>query len=124
MSKNGFEKFDGDYDTYTGIALAQAKEKPKKTEQKVNLYKLRKERDSEINKLKGRIKRAEEEIDRLDNEISEVNGLLSTPEVSADYEKVISLTKQLEELTDSQLTIMDEWEHMNARMAELTEAEI
>ena len=124
MSENGFEKFDGDYDTYTGIALAQAKEKPKKAEQKVNLYKLRKERDSEINKLKGKIKRTEEEIERLDNEISEINGLLSTPEVSADYEKVISLTKQLEELTDSQLTAMDEWEQMNSRLSELTEAEI
>lgn len=124
MSENGFEKFDGDYDAYTGIALAQAKEKPKKSEQKVNLYKLRKERDSEINRLKGKIRRAEEEIERLDNEIAELNGMLSTPEVSADYEKVISFTNQLEELTDSQLTVMDEWEQMSARLTELTEMEI
>ncbi len=124
MTESGFEKFDGDYDAYAGIALAQAKEKPKKTEQKVNLYKLRKERDSEINKLKGRIKRAEEEIDRLDNEIAELNGLLSDPEVSADYEKVLKFTNQLEELTDTQIAAMDEWEQMSARFTELMEMEI
>ena len=124
MTESGFEKFDGDYDAYAGIALAQAKEKPKKTEQKVNLYKLRKERDSEINKLKGKIKRAEEEIDRLDNEIAELNGLLSDPEVSADYEKVLKFTNQLEELTDTQIAAMDEWEQMSARLAELSEVDI
>jgi ATP-binding cassette subfamily F protein 3 len=124
MTESGFEKFEGDYDAYAGIALAQAKEKPKKAEQKVNLYKLRKERDSEINRLKGKIKRAEEEIDRLDGEIAELNGLLSDPEVSADYEKVLKLTNQLEELTDTQITVMDEWEQMSARLTELTEAEI
>ena len=124
MSENGFEKFDGDYDTYAGFALAQAKEKPKKSEQKVNLYKLRKERDGEMNRLKGKIKRSEEEIDRLDSEISEINGMLSDPEISADYERVIKLTNQLEELTDTQLTVMDEWEQMNSRLTELTEMEI
>jgi len=124
MTESGFEKFDGDYDAYAGIALAQAKEKPKKVEQKVNLYKLRKERDSEINKLKGKIKRAEEEIDRLDNEIAELNGLLSDPEVSADYEKVLKFTNQLKELTDTQIAAMDEWEHMSARLAELSEVDI
>ncbi len=124
MSENGFEKFDGDYDTYAGIALAQAKEKPKKTEQKVNLYKLRKERDSEINRLKGKIKRNEEEIDRLDGEITAINESLSTPETSADYEKVISLTAQLEELTEKQLSAMEEWEEMNTRLNELNETEL
>ena len=124
MNVNGFEKFDGDYDAYAGIALAQAKEKPKKAETKVNLYKLRKERDSEINRLKGKIKRSEEEIDRLDSEISELNSLLSDPEVSADYERVLKLTNQLEELTGTQLTVMDEWEQMSARLNELLEVEI
>lgn len=124
MTENGFEKFDGDYNAYAGIALAQAKEKPKKAEQKVNLYKLRKERDSEMNKLKGRIKRAEEEIDRLDGEISATNEALSSPEASADYEKIIELTQKLEELTEAQLEAMDEWENMNSRYAELEAMEV
>ncbi len=124
MTENGFEKFDGDYNTYAGIALAQAKEKPKKAENKVNLYKLRKERDSEMNRLKGKIKRTEEEIDRLDGEIAEINGTLSSPEAAADYEKIIELTNKLEELTEAQLEIMDEWEKMNSRLTELEETEV
>ena len=124
MTENGFEKFDGDYNTYAGIALAQAKEKPKKAENKVNLYKLRKERDSEMNRLKGKIKRTEEEIDRLDGEIAEINSTLSSPEAAADYEKIIELTNKLEELTEAQLEIMDEWEKMNSRLTELEETEV
>ncbi len=124
MTENGFEKFDGDYNAYAGIALAQAKEKPKKAENKVNLYKLRKERDSEMNRLKGKIKRTEEEIDRLDGEISEINAVLSSPEAAADYEKIIELTQKLEELTQTQLEIMDEWEKMNSRLSELEETEV
>lgn len=121
MSTDGFTKFDGDYNDYAQYALAQAKEKPQKTEVRVNSYKLRKERESEINRLRGKIKRTEAEIDRLDCELSELNAQLSTPEVSADYEKVMEMTKKIDELTENQLILMDEWETMNSRLNELTE---
>ena len=124
MTENGFDKFDGDYNDYIEVALAVAKEKPKKTENKVNLYKLRKERDSEMNRLKGKIKRLEEEIDALDSEISELNGILSSPETSADYEKIIEYTNKLEESTEKQLLLMDEWEACNSRFTELSEMEV
>ncbi len=121
MNPDGFEKFDGDYNDYAAYALAQAKEKPKKTEQKVNSYKLRKERESEINRLNGKIKRGEAEIDRLDKEIAQLGELLSTPEVSADYEKVMEITGQINSLTEAQLELMDEWEQWHARLEELSE---
>ncbi len=124
MTQNGFDKFDGDYNDYAEAALAEAKEKPKKTEVKVNLYKLRKERDSEMNKLKGRIKRLEAEIDRLDGEISEYNGILSSPETAANYEKIIEYTNKLDEATENQLVLMDEWEEANSRYNELSEMEV
>ncbi len=124
MTENGFDKFDGDYNDYAEVALAQAKEKPKKAEVKVNLYKLRKERESEINRLKGKIKRLEAEIDLLDSEIAELNGVLSSPETSANYEKIIELTNKLEETTEKQLVLMDDWESCNSRLAELNETEI
>ncbi len=124
MNQSGFDKFDGDYNDYADAVLAQTKEKPKKTEVKVNLYKLRKERDSEMNKLKGRIKRLEEEIDRLDGEISEYNAILSSPETSANYEKIIEFTNKLDEATENQLVLMDEWEECNSRYNELSEMEV
>ena len=124
MMPNGFDKFDGDYDDYADAVLAQSKEKPKKAEVKVNLYKLRKERDSEMNKLKGRIKRLEEEIDRLDEEISDLNEILSSPETAANYEKIIEYTNKLDEATENQLVLMDEWEECNSRFNELSEMEV
>lgn len=124
MTQNGFDKFDGDYNDYADAVLAQSKEKPKKAETKVNLYKLRKERDSEMNKLRGRIKRLEEEIDRLDSEISEYNEILSSPETAANYEKIIEYTNKLDEATENQLVLMDEWEEANSRYNELSEMEV
>ena len=123
MMPDGFEKFDGDYNDYALIALNQAKEKPKKTEVKVNSYKLRKERASEINRLSGKIKRGEAEIDRLDGEIARLTAELSTPEVSADYQSVIEYTEKIEALTAEQLALMEEWEEWNARLAELEQEE-
>ncbi len=119
MTPDGFEKFDGDYNDYAGIALAKAKEKPQKSAPKVNSYKLRKERESEINKLSGKIRRGEAEIDRLDSEIAEATAMLSTPEVSADYEKIMEYTEKIDSLTEAQLSLMEEWEQWNARLAEL-----
>ncbi|MBQ8764131.1 MAG: ABC-F family ATP-binding cassette domain-containing protein [Clostridia bacterium] len=124
MTENGFDKFDGDYNDYAEAVLSQAKEKPKKTETKVNLYKLRKERDSEMNKLKGKIKRLEAQIDRLDVEISEFNEILSSPETAANYEKIIEYTNKLDEATENQLVLMDEWETCNSRLNELSEMEV
>lgn len=124
MNPNGFDKFDGDYNDYAEAVLSQTKEKPKKAEVKVNLYKLRKERDSEMNKLRGRIKRLEADIDRLDGEISEYNAILSSPETAADYEKIIEYTNKLDEATENQLVLMDEWEECNSRYNELSETEV
>ncbi len=124
MTQNGFDKFDGDYNDYADAVLAQSKEKPKKAEIKVNLYKLRKERDSEMNKLRGKIKRLEADIDRLDGEISEYNAILSSPETAANYEKIIEYTNKLDEATENQLDLMDEWEEANSRYNELSEMEV
>jgi ATP-binding cassette subfamily F protein 3 len=121
ITPEGFEKFDGDYDTYCDIVLNAPAVKNEAAAPKVNSYKLRKERESEINRLRGKIKRTEAEIDRLDGEITAANGILSSPETAADYEKVLELTEIIEKLTASQTALLSEWEKMSARLAELTE---
>lgn len=123
MKPDGFERFDGDYNDYADAVLLQAKEKPQKTQPKENSYKLRKERESEINRLKGKIRRDEAQIDTLDAEIEKANGLLSSPEISADYEKVLEYTQKIDELTRQQLSLMDEWEQENKRLEQLLNGE-
>ena len=124
MKKDGFEKFDGDYNDYCALALGEAVKKPETAEPKVNAYKLRKERESEINRLKGKIKRQEAEIEALETEISELNETVSDPETAADYEKIIELTKKINELNDKQTVLMEEWEQNNTRLAELENSRI
>ena len=121
IGPGGFEKFDGGYDDYCSVILTENNTKTDSKPQKINSYKLRKEKESEINRLRGKIKRAEAEIDRLDSEISKLNSEMSDPEVSADYEKVIELTNRINQLTDEQSIFMDEWENNNIRLTELTE---
>ncbi len=123
LTPDGFRKFDGDYDDYCRQALETPVRAKASAEKKPNQYKLRKERESEINKLRGRIRRAEEKIELLDSEIERLNNLLSDPEVSADYEKVISLSKEIEEKSAEQLAVMDEWETANTSLSALTEDE-
>ena len=48
---------------------------------------------------------------------------MSSPEVSANYEQVIEYTQKIEELTEAQLALMDEWEQWNKRLEELRNGE-
>ncbi len=123
LTQSGFEKFDGSYDDYCANVLLQPQKKKEAKEPKVNSYKLRKERESEINRLKGKIKRTEAEIDTLDGEVASLNEELKTPEVSADYEKIIAITAEIEEKSARQTELMDEWEEMSSRLGELLSEE-
>ncbi len=124
LKADGIEKTDGTYDDYIAVVEAE-KQKPAKTQAapKVNDYKLRKERESEINRLKGRIRRAEAEIDRLEKEIGELTGALSTPEISSDYEKIEEYTGKINALSSREEEQMAEWEACNERLSQLTEDE-
>ncbi len=123
LTQTGVEKTDGTYDDYVSALeadLAKAVQ-VKKAAPKINDYKLRKERESEINRLKGKIRRGEARIDELDGEISGLNAVLSTPEISSDYEKITEYTQRINALSAEQEQLMSEWEEWNTRLSELTE---
>lgn len=122
MTTEGLKKTDGGYDAYIAALNAQTvtEKASAKAEPKVNEYKLRKERESEINRLRGKIKRGEAEIDRLDSEISEKNELLSTPEISSDYQKVLEVTEEINRLTQKQEELMQSWEEWNEKLQEIS----
>lgn len=124
LLNSGIEKTDGSYDDYI-LKLEAEKEKNVISSangvHKLNDYKLRKERESEINRLKGKISRAELKIDELDKTISKLNSELSMPEISSDYEKVVEYTEQINSYSVEQEQIMEEWEKCNLRLKELME---
>lgn len=122
MTKNGLKKTDGGYDDYLA-ALNEVTESAKvvaKAEPKINDYKLRKEREGEINRLRGKIRRGEAAIEEFDVEIEKVNEELTSPEVSSDFEKVLELTDKLNILVLKQEELMKEWEEWNDQLTKLS----
>ena len=118
LTQNGVKEYLGNYDYYSehlkdeqNAVSTQAgstkKDKPQ------NDYFLKKQQQSDERKRKSRLKKAEEEIERLDGEIENVQNLLASDEVAADYEKLIELTKQLEALQKEQEEQYEIWEKLS-----------
>lgn len=117
LSKNGVKEYLGNYDYYLERSKAESeaqdtqieakKEKPK------NDYFLKKQQQSEERKRQSRLKKAEEEIERLDAEISRVQELLSGDEAASNYEMLLELTNQLEQLQTEQEEQYEIWEELS-----------
>lgn len=118
LTPEGVKEYRGSYDAYTlaaeNAALAKQEETPAKTE-KVNDYKLKKERDSERRKLNTRVTRAEAEIEQLDSLIEQKTNELSG---LTDYQKAMELSNEIEELRSRQEQAMQNWEEASLALEE------
>lgn len=101
--------YDGNYDDYVNILASVQPERTEKAPKKVNDYKLRKELESIERKKKSRMVKLEAMLAEAQTEREELNALLSSPEVAADFEKVIELTEKLEKVNDSIDKMEMEW---------------
>ena len=110
ISFNGAEvsSFDGNYDEYIGM-LKNIPSQTVKAEKKPNEYKLRKEMASLERKRAARIAKLEEMLAEIEEKKTETQSLLETPEVSADYEKILELTNLLSELNEKSEELEMEW---------------
>ncbi len=115
LKENGVKEYLGNYDYYaekqkeTAVSAVAVKAEEK---QKVNDYKLRKEEQSKERKRQTAIRKAEELIEELDLKIAETEALLSSEEVISDYEKLVELTKVLEDLQTQQEEAYENWESL------------
>lgn len=99
LTKNGMVQYLGNYDYYAEKIMMVEKaidEQKQRSEKKPNAYELEKQQRSRERKRQNDIKKAEELINSLDEEIEELNKLLSSDEVISDYEKLLELTADLE----------------------------
>ncbi len=122
MGKTCFERFDGGYDDVIRLQIAEAQKSQEKIKPKVSEYKLRKERESEIKRLTGKVSRAESAIEEIDGQLEAIAAELSLPETAADYELVLELTQKSEQLSARQLEIMSEWEQYSAQLNYIEES--
>lgn len=113
----GIKEYLGNYDYYLERTKNEQKEstsKPlQKKEKPKNDYFLKKQQQSEERKRQTKLKKAEEEIDRIDGEISEIQQQLSSEEVISDYEKLLELTNLLERLQAEQDRQYEIWEELS-----------
>lgn len=114
FDNGNIKSFDGSYDDYAQSLLSSPVQKSEKNEKKPNEYLLRKERESLERKRRSKIKRLEEQIETTENEKNNIQAILDLPETSADYEKLILLTNQLNELNEKQEELYGEWLELNS----------
>lgn len=123
LTNSGVKEYLGNYDYYLerttaeksgAVPIENKKDKKEKTQ---NDYFLQKQKQSEERKRQTKLKKVEAEIERLDEEIAKTQELLSSEEVAADYEKLMELSKHLEDLQKQQEEQYEIWEGLES-MAE------
>ena len=123
LTNNGVKEYPGNHDYYLERTTAEksgavpTENKKDKKEKTQNDYFLQKQKQSEERKRQTKLKKAEAEIERLDEEIAKTQELLSSEEVAADYEKLMELSKLLEDLQKQQEEQYEIWEELES-MAE------
>lgn len=119
LSKDGAALYHGNYDFYLEKrqqleAAPQAAPPPK-----VNAYKLRKERESELRRKKSALSRLEREIEETDETLAALEARLSDPEISADYEAVTETSAQITALHEQADALLAEWTALSEELEQL-----
>ena len=117
LTPNGCNNFLGNYDDYSEHRYVSEVKKEEKQKPKVNDYKLKKERQSNLRKLNTLLKRLEEEIDETENEIGKYESQLS----GAEYEKLMEYTSKIDELSKKRDVLYEKWENASLELAQLEE---
>ena len=118
LTPDGVKEYLGNYDYYSERIKAVGSENKKQIsvpnkEKPQNNYFLQKQKQSEERKRKTKLKKAEDEILRLDNEIEKIQTEIASDEVTSDYEKLIELTGLLESLQKEQEAQYKIWEELS-----------
>lgn len=120
LTPTGVNEYLGNYDEYIDrknrVASQEVVEK-KETVKKVNDYLLKKERRSQLLKMKNRLAKVEKEIENTELEIDEINSKLTT----SDYEELMDLTAKLDRKTQYRDILYTEWEELSERLTEAEE---
>ncbi len=116
LESNGVVEYLGNYDYYLEKTkdIDNVENAPKsKTQKSKNDYQLRKEAQAKERKRLNDIKKTEEQIEKLDEEIAVINEQLQQSEVISNYEKLMELTDELEQKQSLQERLYEFWEELS-----------
>lgn len=117
LTPDGCNNYLGNYDDYAQNRYVAKAEKAVKEKSKVNDYKLKKERQSTLRRLTAKSKSLESEIEATEAEIEGVQSALNT----SDYNELMELTAQLDELSKKRNDLYEEWENTALSLEELAD---
>ncbi len=115
LTPEGCNNFLGNYDDYIQNKYSAEPEITVKSKPKVNDYKLKKERRSAFKKLTANQSRLEKEIEEFEKNMTEIEANLST----AEYEELMKLTAQLDELTIKRDALYSQWEETSSSLEKM-----
>lgn len=118
MDSNGVKRYNGNYDYYLEkrIVRAESRKQDIKPKKSSNDYKERKEKTSNIKKLKTQISKLEIKIDNIEEEIVAVEQEIQT---NPNYEELLELTNKLDELNNEKDNLYDEWDNLSLKLTNL-----
>ncbi len=119
LDKSGTTLFDGNYDYYlekSQMYKSNIEIQPAKKVEKVNDYKLEKERRSLLNRLSGKLSRCEERISELEEAIALCNEKLCDTAVSSDYEKSMEISSEAEKFSEELDEQMELWQKLSEEL--------
>ncbi|MBQ9106925.1 MAG: ATP-binding cassette domain-containing protein [Clostridia bacterium] len=121
INRRGITGFNGNYNDYLEKRVPD--EEPKKAEKTPGVgavsYRERKERESRIKKLKGKISRDEAAVDAVSARIEELRSRLLLDDVMADYLKISQINTELEKAEAELESKMSEWENDTLELSEM-----
>lgn len=123
LRPDGIVSFTGNYDDFLLYYRApqgneQASAEKTKPAQKVNDYKLKKERASKIRRLETTLKKLQEEIESTENRIADLNALIGG---NLDYEALMEKTGELDQLSGYLDILYEKWEETDNELTLLSD---
>ena len=123
LGKDGAKLYPGNYDYYLEKRQEEMEAAPREeAAPKVNLYKLRKERESELRKKRTALSRVEGQIEENDRERAALAEKLEQPEVAVDYQAVTQTSQEIAALEAQGEALLQQWTQLSEELEALEEA--
>ena len=124
LGKDGAKLYLGNYDSYLEQReKEQQAVEEERPEPKVNLYKLRKERESNLRRRRTALSRLESQIEENDRKVKALEEQLADPDFAADYEAVTQASHEIAQLHQESEDLLMEWTQLSEELEQLENGE-